>query len=72
MSSGIGVTGNQGRCFQYWQELVDCSKGVKDGSKSRVECQLQVSDYMECLHHRKEVRYISGFADVIETPMSMM
>ncbi|KAL1948864.1 hypothetical protein VTO73DRAFT_10670 [Trametes versicolor] len=47
MASGFGYNGGVSRCFAYWQEF----------SKTDVpsKCTAQVEDYLECLHHTKEI-----------------
>ena len=51
MSSGFGIDGGQGRCYPFWQEFKKCHMQA-DSNK---ECIFQFEDYLECLHHRKEV-----------------
>eukprot|EP01134_Creolimax_fragrantissima_P001543 CFRG1543T1 len=50
MASGYGKLGGTGRCFQFFRDFEDCMRG--DGN---FDCKLQYEDYMECLHHNKEV-----------------
>ncbi|RXW12987.1 hypothetical protein EST38_g12868 [Candolleomyces aberdarensis] len=41
----------QPRCFAYWQEFQKCYAKT-DSPK---ECTLPANDYLECLHHPKEM-----------------
>ncbi|EJD39522.1 hypothetical protein AURDEDRAFT_21407, partial [Auricularia subglabra TFB-10046 SS5] len=41
----------RGRCFPYWQEVLKCYQNTDEPSL----CRLRADDYMECLHHRKEI-----------------
>lgn len=52
MASGFGTTGQVGRCYPLW---MDFSKCLADAD-SRSACAAFREDYLECLHHRKEVR----------------
>lgn len=57
MTSGVGVASKKGRCHPLWQKLLEC----RDNSLyPRKDCVLAADDYMECLHHRKEVLSISS------------
>lgn len=49
--SGFGVRGGTSRCFSFWQEFRKCYVT----SESPSDCSLQRDDYLECLHHTKEV-----------------
>lgn len=51
MASGFGTTGQVGRCYPLW---MDFSKCLQD-AESRTACAALREDYIECLHHRKEV-----------------
>uniref|UniRef100_F0W9R3 NADH dehydrogenase [ubiquinone] iron-sulfur protein 5 n=1 Tax=Albugo laibachii Nc14 TaxID=890382 RepID=F0W9R3_9STRA len=51
MASGFGFNGREGRCYQFWKEVEECNKH----SEYLGQCALQAEDYMECLHHRKEL-----------------
>lgn len=53
MSSGIGLFTDKGRCHPFWQEFLRCKSTSDDPRK---ECTDFIDDYMECLHHTKEVR----------------
>ncbi|CCX30230.1 hypothetical protein FPQ18DRAFT_354247 [Pyronema domesticum] len=57
MASGFGLNGGPGRCFPYWQDLLSCyiintANSEEDG---RWKCVPQKADYVECLHHGKEI-----------------
>ncbi|CAH0488617.1 unnamed protein product [Peronospora farinosa] len=51
MSSGFGFKGREGRCYQFWKGVEQCSKDTEYSG----QCGKQVEDYIECLHHRKEL-----------------
>ncbi|RUP51320.1 hypothetical protein BC936DRAFT_148765 [Jimgerdemannia flammicorona] len=51
MASGFGYNGGRGRCFNFWQEFHKCY-AMADSPQ---ECLLQRDDYLECLHHTKEI-----------------
>eukprot|EP00690_Seculamonas_sp_ecuadoriensis_P001321 EC814525.1.p5 GENE.EC814525.1~~EC814525.1.p5 ORF type:complete len:75 (-),score=25.12 EC814525.1:356-580(-) len=51
MSSGFGVKGGQGRCFPFWMDFAKCMSDADTPAK----CTLQREDYLECLHHKKEL-----------------
>lgn len=52
MSSGFGAWGGKGRCYPHWQEFTKC---VDKNGDAKV-CGMEAEDYVECLHHRKQVR----------------
>ncbi|CAB4021630.1 Hypothetical predicted protein [Paramuricea clavata] len=52
MSQNVSNDGDYGRCFQFWQELVDCF-GKHGRYGQHTKCVQQKEDYDECLHHRK-------------------
>lgn len=49
--SGFGYTGGRSRCFPFWQDFQKCYAGADTPG----ECTLAKEDYLECLHHTKEV-----------------
>jgi len=53
MVSGYGVHGGKGRCYQFWQDFVQCMNANKAGGVNAYACKPQHSDYIECLHHSK-------------------
>ncbi|KIM46753.1 hypothetical protein M413DRAFT_440331 [Hebeloma cylindrosporum] len=52
MASGFSYGGGRARCFAYWQEFQQCY--IK--SDDPVTCVPQKADYLECLHHQKEIK----------------
>ncbi|SHO79139.1 Uncharacterized protein MSYG_3487 [Malassezia sympodialis ATCC 42132] len=51
MASGFGIKGGPSRCFAFWQDFRKCYLTADEPS----ECSLQKEDYLECLHHTKEL-----------------
>jgi len=51
MASGWGINGNKGRCYDFWLEFSECMSRCRQPS----DCGLLREDYLECLHHSKEV-----------------
>ncbi|GAA5836389.1 hypothetical protein JCM11251_001479 [Rhodosporidiobolus azoricus] len=51
MASGFGYTGGRSRCFPFWQDFQKCYAGADVPE----QCVAQKEDYLECLHHTKEV-----------------
>ncbi|GAA6011193.1 hypothetical protein JCM10207_005534 [Rhodosporidiobolus poonsookiae] len=51
MASGFSYTGGRSRCFPFWQDFQKCYAGADQPE----QCVLQKEDYLECLHHTKEV-----------------
>ncbi|KAF9302056.1 hypothetical protein BGZ74_005912 [Mortierella antarctica] len=51
MASGYGYNGGRSRCYPFWQEFHKCY-ALADKPE---ECVLQRDDYLECLHHSKEI-----------------
>ncbi|KAK9468685.1 hypothetical protein V1512DRAFT_61833 [Lipomyces arxii] len=54
MSSGFGLSGGKGRCYDLWLDVVKCSNDVDNGTMTRAQCQVPLSDFVECLHHNRE------------------
>ncbi|KAF8893205.1 hypothetical protein CPB84DRAFT_1783417 [Gymnopilus junonius] len=52
MASGFGWGGGRSRCFAYWQEFQKCYAQTDNPT----ECRPQNADYLECLHHTKEIK----------------
>ncbi len=52
MASGFGINGNVSRCYNFWKNWSYC---VAEHGYSR-KCVPFRDDYIECLHHGKEVR----------------
>ena len=53
MSSGLGLRGNVSRCYYYFEDFASCMKTSDEPIK---QCLPLRNDYLECLHHKKEVR----------------
>jgi len=51
MASGYGYSGGTARCHPYWIEFSKCWASADTPS----QCSNQADDYIECLHHRKEI-----------------
>ena len=51
MASGWGITGNKGRCYDFWIDFSECMSRCREPK----DCALVREDYFECLHHAKEV-----------------
>ncbi|KAF8653972.1 hypothetical protein HU200_062112 [Digitaria exilis] len=51
MASGWGINGNKGRCYDFWLDFSECMSRCRQPS----DCGLLREDYLECLHHSKEV-----------------
>jgi len=52
MSSGLGLKGNVGRCFYFFEDFASCMKTSDQPIQS---CLALRNDYLECLHHKKEL-----------------
>ncbi|MCL7034782.1 hypothetical protein MKW94_011912 [Papaver nudicaule] len=50
MASGWGITGNKGRCYDFWTDFSECMSSCRQPK----DCVLLREDYLECLHHAKE------------------
>ncbi|WFD31113.1 hypothetical protein MSPP1_002146 [Malassezia sp. CBS 17886] len=51
MASGFGYNGGPSRCFSFWQDFRKCYVM----SENPGQCKFQKEDYLECLHHTKEL-----------------
>ncbi|WFD27838.1 hypothetical protein MNAN1_002844 [Malassezia nana] len=51
MASGFGIKGGPSRCFAFWQDFRKCYLTADEPT----ECVPQKEDYLECLHHTKEL-----------------
>ncbi|KIO31427.1 hypothetical protein M407DRAFT_241800 [Tulasnella calospora MUT 4182] len=51
MASGYGYSGGTSRCHPYWMEFAKCYASADSPS----QCSFQAEDYLECLHHKKEI-----------------
>ncbi|KAK2076408.1 hypothetical protein QBZ16_000933 [Prototheca wickerhamii] len=52
MASGFGLRGGPNRCYAVYMDFSECMSKTDDPRK----CNDYREDYLECLHHRKEVR----------------
>lgn len=59
MASGIGVNGGTGRCYSLWLGFTEC---MKDAAMP-ADCADNREDYIECLHHRKEIKRMRQVAE---------
>ncbi|KAF8069125.1 hypothetical protein FPV67DRAFT_1669150 [Lyophyllum atratum] len=59
MASGFGYSGGRSRCFAYWQEFSKCYAQTDNPTA----CRPQSEDYLECLHHPKEVARAKAVQD---------
>lgn len=58
MASGFGINGMRGRCYPLWMDFSECMTKCETPE----DCRPLREDYLECLHHRKEVSAcFSGF-----------
>ncbi|KAI3883731.1 hypothetical protein MKW92_020707 [Papaver armeniacum] len=48
MASRWGITGNKGRCYDFWTHFSECMSNCREPE-----------DYPECLHHAKETSNLS-------------
>ncbi|MBA0795478.1 hypothetical protein Gohar_006340, partial [Gossypium harknessii] len=53
MASGWGINGTKGRCYDFWVDFSECMSRCREPK----DCALLREDYLECLHHSKEVRF---------------
>mmetsp|Transcript_30999 Transcript_30999/g.52386 ORF Transcript_30999/g.52386 Transcript_30999/m.52386 type:complete len:86 (+) Transcript_30999:79-336(+) len=51
MASGMGLKGNTGRCFHYFEDFAVCMKG---SDAPLANCGGLRDDYLECLHDQKK------------------
>ncbi|SPO30449.1 uncharacterized protein UTRI_06379 [Ustilago trichophora] len=51
MASGFSFKGGRPRCFAFWQEFQKCYVQADTPS----DCIAAKEDYLECLHHTKEI-----------------
>ncbi|KAJ1436160.1 hypothetical protein B484DRAFT_311700, partial [Ochromonadaceae sp. CCMP2298] len=52
MASGMGLKGNTGRCFFFFEDFALCMKGADE---PLVKCGVLRDDYLECLHSAKKI-----------------
>ncbi len=55
----IPFTGTS-RCFPFWQEVLACYvvNTTSEDDSGKKKCVPVLEDYYECLHHKKEVRWV--------------
>mmetsp|Transcript_4576 Transcript_4576/g.15003 ORF Transcript_4576/g.15003 Transcript_4576/m.15003 type:complete len:93 (-) Transcript_4576:372-650(-) len=58
MASGFGTRQPVGRCYPVYREFADCV--VAKGGTS--ECGELREDYLECLHHKKEINRLNALS----------
>ncbi|KAK4389958.1 NADH dehydrogenase [ubiquinone] iron-sulfur protein 5-A [Sesamum angolense] len=56
MAWGWEITGNKGRCYDFWIDFSDCMSRCREPK----DCALLREDYLECLHHSKEFQRRNG------------
>ncbi|KAJ2802449.1 hypothetical protein H4R20_003273 [Coemansia guatemalensis] len=61
MASGIGFKGTN-RCFPFWEDYQQCYFSSKD--KTHSDCSPAREDYLECLHHFKEIARVRAIQTV--------
>ncbi|KAJ2785458.1 Maturation and nuclear export of 40S ribosomal subunits interacting protein [Coemansia javaensis] len=61
MASGIGYRGTN-RCFPFWEDFQQCHFSSTD--KTRADCVPARDDYIECLHHFKEIARVRAIQAV--------
>ncbi|KAJ1873164.1 Maturation and nuclear export of 40S ribosomal subunits interacting protein [Coemansia sp. RSA 990] len=61
MASGIGHKGTN-RCFPFWEDFQQCYFSSKE--KTRADCMPARDDYLECLHHFKEIARVRAIQTV--------
>lgn len=51
------------RCFPFWQEVLACyvTNTNSEDDSGKAKCVPYLEDYYECLHHKKEVRYLPTY-----------
>ncbi|KAF8652404.1 hypothetical protein AX16_004432 [Volvariella volvacea WC 439] len=59
MASGFGFSGGRSRCFTYWQEFSKCYAQTDNP----IDCRPLSEDYLECLHHPKELARAKAVQD---------
>ncbi|QSL65459.1 hypothetical protein MERGE_002770 [Pneumocystis wakefieldiae] len=69
MASGYGYSGGQSRCYPFWQQFLGCYASL-DGTKEKNVCIAEIEDYIECLHHAKEIRRLKAIQHELERKAS--
>lgn len=47
-----GIFTKHGRCYEFWKRLKECERSAEI---PKLDCPVYFEDYVECLHHNKEV-----------------
>ena len=50
-----GIFSRNGRCFDFWKKLKECEQTAE---LPKIDCKVYFEDYLECLHHTKEVKRV--------------
>ncbi|ORX73648.1 hypothetical protein DL89DRAFT_319407 [Linderina pennispora] len=61
MASGLGYRGTN-RCFPFWEDFQQCYFSSKE--KGHADCVPARDDYLECLHHFKEIARVRAIKSV--------
>ncbi|OMO81924.1 Pre-mRNA-splicing factor SF2 [Corchorus olitorius] len=64
MASGWGINGNKGRCYDFWADFSECMSHCREPK----DCALLREDYLECLHHSKELTVFHALLRVLKFP----
>ena len=56
MASGFGIKGGPGRCSPLWMGFSECMATAEEPRA----CKDLRDDYLECLHHRKEIARLNA------------
>jgi len=59
MTTYYGAHGGVPRCAEFWIDFHNCMQTASDGRA----CAPAQADYMECLHHGKELKRIQEVQD---------
>eukprot|EP00241_Pyramimonas_parkeae_P008485 CAMPEP_0114259300 /NCGR_PEP_ID=MMETSP0058-20121206/19817_1 /TAXON_ID=36894 /ORGANISM="Pyramimonas parkeae, CCMP726" /LENGTH=105 /DNA_ID=CAMNT_0001374333 /DNA_START=36 /DNA_END=353 /DNA_ORIENTATION=- len=66
MASGFGCKGGMtGRCYSLWMDFSECMSDASEPQK----CFSKRDDYLECLHHRKEIQRLNIMASTAKAEM---
>eukprot|EP00048_Salpingoeca_helianthica_P014982 m.224510 g.224510 ORF g.224510 m.224510 type:complete len:94 (+) comp16481_c0_seq1:13-294(+) len=60
MSTGVGVSGGQGRCHPFWLELATCIRSKTREELKHEACVNLREDYFECLHQTKATARVNA------------
>ena len=57
-----GVSGGRARCSPFWEDLMACAQ--HSGRREQWEkCRNEREDYIECLHHKKLVSWLTNVTE---------